>query len=115
VKRVLLDHMLTHKLAVFLESRYLVAEAFRRGWAEIKNGDLLREAEAAGFDVFLTADKNIGFQQNLSNRKIGIVELGSQRWDDLEAYLERVIGAIDDANPGSFTQVKIPLPPKRRG
>ena len=56
-----------------------VAFARQIGWHELKNGDLLREAEAAGFDLLLTSDKNIRYQQNLSNRKIAIVVLGNQQ------------------------------------
>lgn len=59
MKNVVLDNMLPSRLATVLRSWYIVAEARTRGWDEIGNGILLREAERAGFDVLLTADQNI--------------------------------------------------------
>jgi hypothetical protein len=108
VKRLLLDNMMPRKLAVYLKSRYMVAESRALGWAEIKNGALLREAETTGFDVLLTADKNLRSQQNLSNRTIALVVLGSQHWDRIEAHIERVVSAIDSADSGTVVCVDIP-------
>ncbi len=66
--RVLLDHSSPAPL-----SRYLighdVTEAFERGWERLKNGDLLTAAETAGFEILVTSDKNIRYQQNLTGRK----------------------------------------------
>ena len=53
-----------------------VLTAPQRGWGTLKNGELLTAAEDAGFDVLLTTDKNLRYQQNLSGRKIAIVILG---------------------------------------
>jgi hypothetical protein len=50
----------------------MVTEARARGWQELENGELLAEAEAAGFDVLVTTDKNLRYQQNLEGRKIAI-------------------------------------------
>ena len=50
-----------------------------RGWGELENGELPAEAEAAGFEVFVTAAKNLGYQQNLKDRKI-VVVFGKGRW-----------------------------------
>ena len=58
---------------------------------KLKNGDLLTAAENAGFEVFLTTDKNIRYQQDLTRRKIAIVVLGRQQWPQLRAH-ERVRG-----------------------
>ncbi len=55
---------------------HTVSTAFRQGWDKLKNGELLAAAEQAGFDLFLTTDKNMRYQQNLSDRKIAIVVLG---------------------------------------
>jgi hypothetical protein len=114
LKRIVLDNMLPRKLAVFLQDRYVVAEARIRGWDQIGNGVLLREAEVAGFDVLVTADKNMRSQQTLAGRAIALVALGAQEWGLIEAYIERVVAAIDVATPGSFAFVEIPLSPKRR-
>jgi hypothetical protein len=53
------------------------------GRSDGKNGDLLRQAEEAGYDVLQTSDKNIRYQQNLSDRRIAIVVLGNQQWPDV--------------------------------
>ncbi len=77
--RVLFDHSTPAPLRRHL-SDHLATEAMERGWDRLENGELLRQAEAAGLEVFLTADKNIRYQQNLKSRKIAIVELSSLRW-----------------------------------
>ncbi len=76
-----------------------------RGWDRLANGALLDAAEAEGFDLFITADKNLRYQQNLSRRKIAIVLLGNARWPILRHYVDRE--AVNAATPGSFTEVRI--------
>jgi len=56
--------------------------AAQQGWDTLKNGELLAVAEADGFDVLLTTDKNMRYQQNLAGRKIAVVVLGMQQWPD---------------------------------
>jgi hypothetical protein len=62
--------------------------------------------------VFLTADKNLRYQQNLSNRKIAVVVLGNSPWHLVRLHLTEIVAAINVANPGSYVEVEIPLPPK---
>lgn len=59
--------------------------------------------------MFVTADKNIRYQQNLTGRKIGIVTLGNAQWPVLRHYVERVVEAVDAAVPGSYAEVEIPF------
>ena len=73
----------------------------------------LAKAEAAGFEVMLTADKNIRYQQNLTNRRIAIVLLTNPTWRDVLPFVARVAAGIDAATAGSFAEVEIPYPPKR--
>ncbi|MGO9256654.1 MAG: hypothetical protein ACLQU1_10185 [Bryobacteraceae bacterium] len=87
---------------------HAVTEARERGWDRLANGDLLNVAEAAGFEVFLTADKNLRYQQNLTGRQIAIVVIGNAQWRVLQHYVERVVSAVDAARPGSYTEVDIP-------
>lgn len=70
---------------------HVVKTAQEQGWNRLLNGELLREAEEAGFDVLLTTDKNLIYQQNLTERKIAIVVLGRSRWSLIERVLDRVI------------------------
>src|SRR5271169_5102496 len=78
------------------------------GWDTLSNGELLTAAEKAAFEIFLTTDKNIRYQQNLADRIIAIVVLGNSRWPVLRRYVERVVTAIGSAKPGTYTEVEIP-------
>ena len=82
--------------------------AAHEGWDKLQNGDLLNAAEAAGFEVFLTTDKNIRYQQNLTGRKITIVLIGKQQWPDLKPHVQLVVAAVNVATPGSYVEVEIP-------
>jgi hypothetical protein len=59
---------------------------------------LLDAAEAAGFELFVTADKNLRYQQNLTGRKISIVVLGNAQWPVLRRYAERVVAGVYTGN-----------------
>ena len=89
-------------------SGHVVRTARQQGWSTLLNGELLSAAEQAGFDVLLTTDKNLAYQQNLSNRQIAIVALGRNRWSLIQPVLQRIADAVNDAKPGSYTLVKIP-------
>ena len=73
--RVLFDNGTPRGVAAALTD-HVVEEARARGWDTLRNGELLDAAEAAGFDVFVTTDRNLRFQQNLTSRRIAIVVLG---------------------------------------
>jgi hypothetical protein len=68
---ILFDHVTPRGIARFLPG-HSVTKAEDRGWDTLTNGDLLVEAERAGFDVLLTADKNMRYQQNLTGRGIAL-------------------------------------------
>jgi hypothetical protein len=68
----------------------------------------LSAAEAAGFEVLVTTDKNLKYQQNLSSRKIAIVVIALGRWKLIQPRVSEVVEAIDAATPGGFVQVDIP-------
>ncbi len=106
---VLFDNGTPRTLARSLIDRHTVIEARARGWDQLENGDLLTAAEAAGFEVLVTTDKNLSYQQNLSERKIALVVLGQGRWTLIESHLERVVAAVTEATPGSFSYIEIPL------
>jgi len=92
---------------------HLVRTAAQQGWDRLKNGTLLATAETAGFDLLLTTDKNMVYQQNLSQRQISIVLLGQQQWKNLRPYVALVVDAINAATPGSYTEVEIPFSSSR--
>ena len=105
---VLFDNGTPRTLARFLIDRHTVTEARSHGWAESENGDLIAAAEAAGFEVLVTTDKNITYQQKLSGRKIAIVVLGKGRWSLIKSRVPQVVAAVNAATPGSYAEVDIP-------
>ena len=105
--RILFDNGTPNPIAPNLVG-HEVAFARQIGWHELKNGELLREAEEAGYDLLVTSDKNIRYQQNLSGRKIAIVVLGNQQWPDVKLHLQRILDAVNAAAPGSYQEVEIP-------
>jgi hypothetical protein len=104
---VLFDHSTPAPLSPYLTG-HSVTEARTLGWDTLSNGDLLAEAERAGYDIFVTGDKNIRYQQNLSARKIAIVVLGTPQWPLVRLHAERIAAAVDAATPGSYIEVEIP-------
>ena len=88
---------------------HTVVEATERGWDRLVNGDLLAVAEEEGFEVLVTTDKNMRYQQNLTGRKIAFVVLGNQQWPTLRLSVERVLAAVNAASPGTYTEVEIPF------
>ncbi len=105
--RVLFDQATPVPIRPFLIG-HAVSTAAHQGWDRLQNGDLLNAAEAAGFEVFLTTDKNIRYQQNLTGRKIAIVLMRRQQWPDLKPHVQLVVAAVNAAIPGSYVEVEIP-------
>jgi hypothetical protein len=66
---------------------HTVKTAAEQGWSTLSNGNLLNAAEAAGFEILVTTDKNFAYQQNLQGRKIAIMVLGNQQWPVLRVHV----------------------------
>jgi hypothetical protein len=69
---------------------------------------LLTAAEAAGFDVLVTADKNIRHQQSLQGRSIALVVLSTPQWPVVKLHLGKIAAAVNTATPGSYVDVDLP-------
>jgi hypothetical protein len=104
---ILFDHGTPRGIARFLPG-HTVIRARQRGWDRLSNGDLLAEAEQAGFDVFLTADKNIRYQQNLTGRRIAVVVLSTPQWPVVRLHVAKIAAAVNAATPGGYAEVEIP-------
>lgn len=104
--RVLLDQCTPVPLRHALRD-HAVSTAYELGWATLKNGELLSAAELMGFQVFVTADANLRYQQNLALRKISIVVLSTTRWSRIEKSLNQIRAAINASGPGSYTVIDI--------
>ena len=105
--RILFDHGTPSGIIPRLAG-HAVTEARDRGWDRISNGDLLDAAESAGFDILVTTDKNMRYQQNLTGRRISIVVLGNSQWPMVRMHLDKIAAAVNASAPGSFTEVDIP-------
>jgi hypothetical protein len=106
--RILLDEQLPRQLAPYFTG-HEVRRTQEQGWAGLSNGDLLKHAGAAGFDVFVTGDKNLEFQQNLKASGLFTVVLvaPSNKLEDLLPTIPAALEAIAQAKPGEVERVRI--------
>lgn len=82
--------------------------AFERGWTKLKNGELLDVAEKEGFEVLVTTDLNLRYQQNLQSRRIAIVALSTPSWPRMQHAIATIVQAVDGASSGHYVEVRIP-------
>ena len=87
---------------------HAVSTAYELGWSTLKNGELLTAAEGQGFEVLVTTDTHLKYQQNLASRSIAIVVLGTTSWNRIKAAAEVIVTTIDSAAPGTYAEVAIP-------
>ena len=99
--KVLFDANVPAKLRNHLPG-HEVTRAQTLEWQELQNGALLDAAEKAGFNVMVTGDKNLSYQQNLAGRKLALVVLPTIDWRILRQDTASVLTAVDRATPGSF-------------
>ncbi len=102
--KVLLDENLDHALRKLLTPHEVVTVTYM-GWTGVQNGMLLRAAEENGFDVLLTGDQTLNYEQNLSGRHLAIVALSAIQLPILKENLPKIVTAIDAAAPGTFQAV----------
>jgi hypothetical protein len=84
---------------------HAVSTAYEMGWSNLQNGDLLRAAEAA-FDLLVTTDQNLRYQQNLKERRLAILVLPTTSWPKIQANLALVVGAVNAVKPGEYREVE---------
>jgi glutamate racemase len=104
--RVLFDQGVPVPLRESLR-QHEVSTAYERGWATLKNSELLDTVEREGFEVLVTTDKSLRYQQNLSARRIAIVVLTSTSWPRIQHEITAVVRAVNGASPGSYAEVQI--------
>ena len=88
-------------------SDHEVETAYERGWSTLQNGELIAAAEVAGFEVLVTTDKNLKYQQNLADRTLSIVVLLTTSWPRIQGSLPAVIDAINKAIPSGYVEVQV--------
>lgn len=82
--------------------------AFELGWSSLQNGDLLNAAEAAGFEVFVTTDKNLRYQQNLRLRKIAVIVLSAPSWPRVQKISHEIFNAINSIKANEYIEIFVP-------
>jgi predicted nuclease of predicted toxin-antitoxin system len=104
--RILLDEQLPRRLARELTG-HEVRTVQQQGWAGVQNGELLRLAAAERFEVFVTADQNLEFQQNLSGSALRVLVLvaRSNALEDLQPLVANLLAAIPRCRPGQVVRV----------
>jgi predicted nuclease of predicted toxin-antitoxin system len=105
--KVLIDECVPAPLARLLTGHDCATVQFA-GWTGIKNGQLLQKAELAKFDVFITADKNLRDQQQLTGRSLAILELSTNDLRRLRAAAAAIAKALVGIHPGDYRLVEVP-------
>ena len=106
--RILFDHNAPRQLRRHLAG-HDVDVAEERGWARLVNGELLDRAEEAGYEVVITADRNMPYQQNIGSRSLALVVLGANRWPLIEPRIKDIRAALEGIQLGEVREVHIPL------
>jgi hypothetical protein len=80
---------------------HIVVTAFEKGWSVLSNGNLLREAERE-FDLLITTDKNLQYQQNLAGRRITVLVLPTTSWPEIQLHQTEIATAVERIKPGDY-------------
>jgi hypothetical protein len=88
-------------------SNHVVDTAYEQGWSALTNGDLLNMAERNGYDLLITTDQNLRYQQNLANRQIAVVVLLSTSWRRIQQHIDLIHNAINNSVAGEYQEITI--------
>jgi hypothetical protein len=105
--KVLLD-VCTPVQVVLALANHEVHTAVKMGWGGLENGELLRVAESAGFDLFICCDKNLRYQQNLAGRRMAILELWTNHRPTLERHFSLIRQNAETMQPGEYRTLTAP-------
>ncbi|MBX3288998.1 MAG: hypothetical protein KF855_06590 [Acidobacteria bacterium] len=89
-------------------AEHSVETAFERGWQTLENGELLAKAESGHYEILITTDQNLRYQQDLSERHIAIVVLLSTSWPRISKHTETIRKIVSETLPGDYHEIKIP-------
>ena len=102
--RILFDHDTPRTLRRYLVE-HTVHTANERGWAELRNGNLLDNAERDGYEIVITADQSMRYQQNMAGRQVAVIVLLSNRWPRVQLRIEEIRAALEGMEPGDIREV----------
>src|SRR5437870_1074494 len=101
--RILFDQGVPLPLRKHL-TNHVVETVFERGWSRLENGALLTAAENS-FDLFITTDQQLRYQQNLAGRQMGVLVLTTTSWPLIKEHTDKIIEAIDQIAPGEYREI----------
>ena len=84
-----------------------VTTAYEQGWSQLSNGELLKVAEEAGYQLFVTTDQNLRHQQNLRERQMAIVVLLSTSWPRISLRVDEICEIVGAMSSGGYTEIPI--------
>lgn len=84
---------------------HLVSTAYEQGWSGLSNGDLLAAAEAL-FDLLITTDKNLRYQQNLKDRRLAILVLPTTSWPEIQRHCAEIGQAVSSIRTGDYHELR---------
>jgi len=87
---------------------HIVATAYELGWSTVTNGDLIRLAEQEGYELLITTDTNLRYQQNLRSRSIAILVLTTTSWPRIRQVVGEIKAAVAAIQEGDYREMPIP-------
>lgn len=90
---------------------HAVDTVHEQGWSTLQNGVLLTMAESAGYDLFITTDQNLHYQQQLAGRKLAILVLKTTSWPKMQPHLGRIQRIVDAMRAGSYQELSFDASP----
>ena len=87
-------------------TNHVVETAFELGWSSLKNGELLEAADAS-FDLLITTDQQIRYQQNLAGRKLAILVLMSTSWPRIRTHIPEICEVIENIHAGEYQELTL--------
>ena len=84
-----------------------VTTVYEQGWSTLQNGQLLTIAEQSGFDVFITTDQNLKYQQQITGRHLAILVLSSTSWPRIKAHSDAIRQTVERLAPGAYEEFPI--------
>ncbi len=102
--RILFDVNIPEPLRRYL-AEHTVDTADEKGWARIRNGNLLENAERDGYEILITADQSMRYQQNMAGRQVAVIVLLSNRWPRVQLRIEEIRAALEGMEPGEVREV----------
>lgn len=104
--KILFDHCTRRPLRRFFGG-HVVATARELGWDRLQNGLLIEAGENEGFELLISADQSIRYQQNLTTRRIALLVLKNARWTRMQFHAERIASVALAMQPGEYRDYKI--------